>query len=275
MDDAGIYSLGSANDRAGSSGPETSLGGCIDAGNFVYVSNDMTKFALSLGSEPVFVGTAADIDGNDALELFKSGAVIDSFGIVGVDGTGEPWDYSTRWAYRKDKTGPNRSVFSPQQWTWGSGTAGALGKNTSQLQRTGSAHLASFPAKTFRAPVSSPAEACPVLAGAAAAQEQGAVPVLYIVVVAALASALCLALWTVCKVLSRRARGNQSDSHGNSPKSARHFCPDRPATVGRPVEGDPCPKSPRESARGPSPPYSDMSRVEWEGQIWQDQRTSV
>mmetsp|Transcript_178177 Transcript_178177/g.571145 ORF Transcript_178177/g.571145 Transcript_178177/m.571145 type:complete len:225 (-) Transcript_178177:52-726(-) len=142
-------------------------------------------------------------------------------------------------------------------------------------RKQGSAHLASFPARTFRAPVSSPAEACPVLAGAAAAQEQGAVPVLYIVVVGSLACALCLALWTVCKVLSRRARGNQSDSHGNSPKSARHFCPDRPATVGRPVEGDPCPKSPRESARGPARPNSDMSRVEWEGQTWQDQRTSV
>jgi hypothetical protein len=48
-------------------------------------------------------------NGDDAIELFGPGGdVIDLFGDVNVDGTGEAWEYKDAWARRLDTvTSPN------------------------------------------------------------------------------------------------------------------------------------------------------------------------
>jgi len=51
------------------------------------------------------------INGDDAIELFMNASVIDVFGDINVDGTGEPWEYMDGWAYRVDGTGPDGSTF--------------------------------------------------------------------------------------------------------------------------------------------------------------------
>ena len=57
-------------------------------------------------------------NGDDAIELFKNNTVIDLFGDVNVDGTGQPWEYKDAWAYRTG-SGPNNGVWDVNQWTYG------------------------------------------------------------------------------------------------------------------------------------------------------------
>ena len=55
-------------------------------------------------------------NGDDAIELFYMGSVIETFGDINVDGTATPWEYLDSWAY-KDSSG---SVsFSGGNWIFG------------------------------------------------------------------------------------------------------------------------------------------------------------
>ena len=69
------------------------------------------------------------INGDDAVELFMNGAVVDVFGDINVDGTGQPWDHVDGWAYRVDNTGPDGSTFVLANWTF-SGTNAVDGCTT-------------------------------------------------------------------------------------------------------------------------------------------------
>ena len=55
-------------------------------------------------------------NGDDAIELYKNGIVIETFGDVNIDGTGELWEYKDSWAYKMD-TGS--IVFSGFNWITG------------------------------------------------------------------------------------------------------------------------------------------------------------
>ena len=39
-------------------------------------------------------------NGDDAIELFEGEIVIETFGELDVDGTGQPWEYMDSWAYK-------------------------------------------------------------------------------------------------------------------------------------------------------------------------------
>ena len=45
---------------------------------------------------------------DDAIELYEQGNLIETFGDVNVDGTGEAWEYTDSWAYKVDG-----------EWTYG------------------------------------------------------------------------------------------------------------------------------------------------------------
>ena len=77
------------------------------AGTYIYVSKETSNFTAFFGFAPDYITTAVDINGDDAVELFQDGSVIDVFGDIDVDGTGEPWDHLDGWAYRNSGTGPD------------------------------------------------------------------------------------------------------------------------------------------------------------------------
>ena len=58
------------------------------------------------------------INGDDAIELFENGIVIDTFGDIDMDGTGTPWDYLDGWVKRISMTGPDGAIFSIASWTF-------------------------------------------------------------------------------------------------------------------------------------------------------------
>ncbi|MEO1260372.1 MAG: lamin tail domain-containing protein [Bacteroidota bacterium] len=118
--DISSYGLGSANNGNGSGGEETTFPALsVLAGDCIYVVNDSALFFDFFGTADfVISGGAANINGNDAIELFQNGAVIDVFGEINVDGTGQPWDYMDGWAYRNSGTGPDGTVFNLNNWTF-------------------------------------------------------------------------------------------------------------------------------------------------------------
>lgn len=109
------------------------LGTVTDA--FVYVikdgmigpNSDQSAFALnfpSVTSGSLDTGTSSviNINGNDRFRIIitTTSAVVDAYGVDGVDGTGEAWEYKDGYAKRANGTGPD-AVFVEANWTYANG----------------------------------------------------------------------------------------------------------------------------------------------------------
>lgn len=118
--DLSIYGLGSANNGGGTDGQEfTFPADMATKGSFIYVTESITNFNAFFGTSITnYQDGAMGINGDDAIELFESGQVIDVFGDINTDGSGEVWDYLDGWAYRNDNTGPEGSTFTTGNWTY-------------------------------------------------------------------------------------------------------------------------------------------------------------
>lgn len=117
--DMSQYGYGSANNGGGSDGEEFTFPSVsAAAGEFIYCATESTGFQSFFGFEPDYTTFASSINGDDAIELFYLGSVIDIFGDINVDGTGTPWDYLDGWAYRINETGPDGSTFELANWTF-------------------------------------------------------------------------------------------------------------------------------------------------------------
>ena len=119
--DLSIYGFGGANNGGGSDGIEfTFPGGSLAQGEHVWVATESVAFTTFFGFAPDYVDNvspfAPSINGDDAIELFCNGVLIDLFGDQNVDGSGEPWEYLDGWAYRNNSTGPNGGGFNPGNW---------------------------------------------------------------------------------------------------------------------------------------------------------------
>lgn len=136
--DLSAYGVSSANNGGGSTGaPEFTLPAvAASAGTYLYVATETTAFTDFFGFAPDFVsGSAASINGDDAIELFQNGLVIDVFGEVDVDGSGQPWEYLDGWAYRNDDTGPDGATFVIGNWRFSGPNAldGETGNGTAAV----------------------------------------------------------------------------------------------------------------------------------------------
>lgn len=128
--DLGIYGIGAANNGGGTDSVEFLLSGAANAGDRLYITDSASEFAEFFGFSHNFISSVANINGNDAIELFDVSAtlidntipptVIDVFGDINVDGDGEPWDYSDGWAYRNIDTGPDGDTFNIANWNFSS-----------------------------------------------------------------------------------------------------------------------------------------------------------
>jgi predicted extracellular nuclease len=122
--DLSIFGLGSANNGGGSDGEEFTFPAVTaNAGDFIYVASESPSFTTFFGFSPDYTAGAMSINGDDAIELFKSGVVVDVMGDINVDGNGEPWEYLDGWAYRASDTGPDGSVFMLGSWTFSGANA--------------------------------------------------------------------------------------------------------------------------------------------------------
>jgi hypothetical protein len=117
--DLSVYGLGSANNGGGSDGEEfTFPADAAVAGQYIYVATDDASFVEFFGFSPTYISGAMAINGDDAIELFFDGSVVDVFGDINVDGNGEPWEYLDGWAYRNNGSGPDGDVFQLTNWSF-------------------------------------------------------------------------------------------------------------------------------------------------------------
>jgi len=118
--DLSIYGIGSANNGP-TDGEEFSFpADSAAAGEFIYVAYEgsLSEFTTFFGFAPNYIDGAANINGDDPIEMFMNGSVADVFGEVGTDGTGQPWEHLDGWAYRVSGTGPDGSTFVLANWTF-------------------------------------------------------------------------------------------------------------------------------------------------------------
>ena len=81
------------------------LSGSVNAGETVIIAGNSASFNFFdanyvAGSFSLFSSGAANINGDDAIELFSGGLVIDTYGDINTSGTGESWDYTDGYAVR-------------------------------------------------------------------------------------------------------------------------------------------------------------------------------
>ena len=123
ISDLSIYGIGIANNGGGTDGQEYTFPSIsLNTGEDVIVCRDTVAInSYFIGCSPfnlVILDDQAVItqNGDDAIELFENGIVIESFGDINVDGTGEPWEYKDSWAY-KDTSGS--VTFNGLNWVMG------------------------------------------------------------------------------------------------------------------------------------------------------------
>ncbi len=117
--DLSQYGIGSANNGGGTDGEELSFSAIsATAGQYIYVTTDSADFHDYFGFAADFVdGSAPNINGDDAVELFYNGVAYDVFGDINLDGTGQPWEYLDGWAYRNNGT-QSTTTFAVADWTY-------------------------------------------------------------------------------------------------------------------------------------------------------------
>lgn len=103
--DLTAWGVGSANNGGGSDGQEFTLpaGSAASGDVFVIVPNPASQdfFANNFVQNfTILLNGAANINGDDAIELFSDGNVVDTFGDINTDGTGEDWEYKDGFAQR-------------------------------------------------------------------------------------------------------------------------------------------------------------------------------
>jgi hypothetical protein len=131
--DLSIYGIGVANNGGGTDGEEFTFPNIsIAKDTYIYLTNNATSFTSFFGFAPDYTDIIFAVNGDDSVELFQNGAVIDAFGDINTNGTGEPWEYLDGWAYR-NTAGPN-STFVVSEWDYSS--IGALNGETTNATAT-------------------------------------------------------------------------------------------------------------------------------------------
>eukprot|EP01043_Picozoa_sp_COSAG02_P033481 COSAG02_NODE_2287_length_9213_cov_5.663375_3_plen_2061_part_01 len=115
--DLSAYGIGSANNGGGTDGEEYTFpaGDTATAGDYIIVSTETEEFQAFFGFAPDYTTSHMGVNGDDAVELFMEDQVIDLYGAIDTDGTGEPWDYLDSWVYRNDGAGPS-ATFDMTEW---------------------------------------------------------------------------------------------------------------------------------------------------------------
>lgn len=152
--DMSIYGVSSVTNGGGTTGaPEFTFPAvAATAGSYIWIATDSTSVFTYFGVYPHYTNNFINVNGDDALELFLSGTVVDVFGTVDCDpnasGTTCPeWDHLDGWGYRNDgETGT--ATFDHTDWTFS-------GANATDGCTTNATCASEFPIGTYL-PVSTP-----------------------------------------------------------------------------------------------------------------------
>jgi len=106
IDDLSLYGIGVANNGGGTDGQEYTFPPVsATAGDNILVARSPSNIALYLSANQVNImlaNNSIEQNGDDAIELFYNGEVIETFGDINNDGTDQSWEYLDSWAYKEN-----------------------------------------------------------------------------------------------------------------------------------------------------------------------------
>ena len=122
IEDLSVYGVGVAGNGGGTDGQEYTFDAIsVNAGDHILVArtltaieNYFTSAGYNLFDHILLASTQINMNGNDAIELFKFGVVVETFGEINVDGTGQSWEYMDSWAYKT-----TLGATWPNGWSYG------------------------------------------------------------------------------------------------------------------------------------------------------------
>ena len=140
----GNFSNGSTNLGGDST---TALSGSLVPGDSYVVSYENGDspgaglFFDTYGFDPDFFDLGAFINGDDVVAIFDGPAtgdgtdanIIDIYGVIGTDGTGEVWEYTDGFSFRKPGEVVPGGTFSDSQWTIGGANSLETGDDVEEL----------------------------------------------------------------------------------------------------------------------------------------------
>ncbi|MDT0294123.1 T9SS type A sorting domain-containing protein [Mesonia ostreae] len=98
--------------------------------DFVYIHADDPAFAAEFPSATNVLSTTSSVmsfNGDDRIRIIldADSSVIDQYGVDGLDGTGEAWEYKDGYAKRANNTTPN-GTFNIADWNYSNGALDGL-----------------------------------------------------------------------------------------------------------------------------------------------------
>jgi len=121
IEDLSLFGISSVTNGAGSSNGNVEYNFPSDsvlAGTFIYLTTEGENFNVFFGIDADYIDNVVSINGDDSIELYENGQIIDTFGDVNMDGSGEAWDYLDGWAYRNSDTEPEGTNFTVDNWSY-------------------------------------------------------------------------------------------------------------------------------------------------------------
>jgi predicted extracellular nuclease len=107
-----------SNGNTTSSSTANLTGMSINPGAYLIVAKSQVDFEARFGAGlNVVYSSAVDVNGDDVLTLEHNGVIIDVFGELGVDGTGQAWEYTNRCADRFSSAQAT-AAFDVGEWTF-------------------------------------------------------------------------------------------------------------------------------------------------------------
>ena len=107
--DLSAFGLGVASNGGGTNGEQEELPSMsLSAGDDILLARSPSAMEAYFGDcfyefEHVLTASSSiSQNGDDAIELFEHGSVIETFGDIDTDGTGEAWEYLDSWTYKID-----------------------------------------------------------------------------------------------------------------------------------------------------------------------------
>lgn len=118
-----------------------SLSGMLSAGDSFVISLEggdspgSGSFLDTYGFDPDFFNFGVVANGNDAIALYEGPgtSILDVYGVIGTNGTGEPWDYADGYAVRNSDVGMGSATFNLSEWTFSGPNALETGDDTEEL----------------------------------------------------------------------------------------------------------------------------------------------
>jgi|GEM_PF-2898815 len=117
--DLSAYQLAAFSNGASSPSSTTTLSGTLAPGESFVVSSESVTFTAVYGFGPDLQSGVANNNGDDTVALMdQAGNTLDIYGVPGVNGDNEPWDYTDSYAYRNpDVLAPNPTLDT-SEWTF-------------------------------------------------------------------------------------------------------------------------------------------------------------